>query len=56
MLAIVDRGADALVATGRIDHEAADALKAEARRRSAAGEFYGHIAYASLVARRPDQG
>ena len=56
MLAIVDRGADALVAGGRIDLETAEALKAEARRRSAAGEFYGHIAYASLLARRPDQG
>ena len=32
------------------------ALKAEARRRSAAGQFFGHIAYASLVARLPDQG
>ena len=32
---------------------AADALKAEARRRVAAGEFFGHIAYASLIARRP---
>jgi hypothetical protein len=26
------------------------ALKAEARRRSDAGEFFGHIAYASLTA------
>ena len=32
---------------------AADALKAEARRRVAAGEFFGHIAYASLIGRRP---
>jgi hypothetical protein len=28
------------------------ALKAEARRRAATGEFFGHIAYASLVSRR----
>ena len=53
MLGIVDRGADVLVATGRLKHEAGEALKAEARRRSDAGEFYGHIAYASLVARKP---
>jgi ubiquinone/menaquinone biosynthesis C-methylase UbiE len=52
MLAIVDRGADALAASGRIALETADALKAEARRRSDAGEFFGHIAYASLIAQR----
>jgi hypothetical protein len=52
MLSIVDRGAEALLDTGRIEVDAADALKAEARRRSDAGEFFGHIAYASLVARR----
>jgi SAM-dependent methyltransferase len=48
---IVDRGADALVAAGQLGEEAAAALKAEARRRVAAGRFFGHIAYASLVAR-----
>jgi ubiquinone/menaquinone biosynthesis C-methylase UbiE len=53
MLAILDRGADALVASGRIGAGAAAAFKAEARRRSDAGEFFGHIAYASLVARKP---
>ena len=53
MLAIVDRGADTLVATGRVGAEAAEALKAEARRRSEAGDFFGHIAYASLIARKP---
>jgi hypothetical protein len=52
MLAIIDRGADALLAGGRISVEAADALKTEARRRSDAGEFFGHIAYASLIARK----
>jgi ubiquinone/menaquinone biosynthesis C-methylase UbiE len=52
MLAIVDRGADALAASGRIALETADALKAEARRRSDVGEFFGHIAYASLIAQR----
>ena len=52
MFAIVDRGADALLASGRITLAAADALKAEARRRSDAGEFFGHIAYASLIAQK----
>jgi ubiquinone/menaquinone biosynthesis C-methylase UbiE len=53
MLAIVDRGADMLVAGGRLKAEAAEALKAEARRRSDEGAFFGHIAYASAIARRP---
>jgi SAM-dependent methyltransferase len=43
-------GAAALVTTERIGGEAAAAFKAEARRRSASGQFFGHIAYASLVA------
>jgi ubiquinone/menaquinone biosynthesis C-methylase UbiE len=53
ILTLVDRGADTLVAAGRLGEGAAEALKAEARRRVAAGEFFGHIAYASLIARRP---
>jgi SAM-dependent methyltransferase len=53
MLTIIDRGADALIAEGRLGATAAEALKTEARRRADAGEFYGHIAYASLIARRP---
>jgi ubiquinone/menaquinone biosynthesis C-methylase UbiE len=52
MLTIVDRGADRLAAEGRLGKAAADALKEEARRRAAAGAFFGHIAYASLIARR----
>jgi ubiquinone/menaquinone biosynthesis C-methylase UbiE len=51
MLSIVDRGAEALLDTGRIGVDVAEALKAEARRRSEAREFFGHIAYASLIAR-----
>jgi ubiquinone/menaquinone biosynthesis C-methylase UbiE len=53
ILTLIDRGADTLVAAGRLGEPAAAALKAEARRRVAAGEFFGHIAYASLIARRP---
>ena len=55
MLTIVDRGADALSAAGRITADAAASLKDEARRRSRAGEFFGHIAYASLIARAARQ-
>jgi len=50
----VDLGADALVASGRIGADMAAALKAEARRRVASGEFFGHIAYMSVVARKPE--
>jgi SAM-dependent methyltransferase len=49
----VDLGADALAASGRIGPDTAAALKAEARRRIARGEYFGHIAYMSLVARKP---
>jgi hypothetical protein len=52
MLTIIDRGADA-PAGERIGEPAAEALEAEARRRVAAGELFGHIAYASMIARRP---
>lgn len=53
MLSIVDRGADILCACGAIAEETVTALKAEARRRVKAGTFFGHIAYASLTARKP---
>jgi hypothetical protein len=53
MLRIADRGADALAAAGTIGREFADAPKAEARRRVAAHAFFGHVAYASLTARKP---
>jgi SAM-dependent methyltransferase len=53
MLSIADRGADALAAAGRIGPGLAAALKAEARRRVEAGSFFGHVAYASLIARKP---
>jgi ubiquinone/menaquinone biosynthesis C-methylase UbiE len=53
MLTIVDRGADMLQAAGELGPEAAASLKAEARRRVEAGTFFGHIAYAEVIARRP---
>ncbi len=49
----VDRGADALVASGRVGVDMAAALKAEARRRVASGDYFGHIAFMSLVAGKP---
>ena len=52
MLSIVDRGADLLRERGQLGGTAADALKDEARRRVAGGTFFGHIAYASMTARK----
>jgi hypothetical protein len=48
--------ADTLALDGRLGTAAAEALKAEARRRVTAGEFFGHIAYLSVIARRPATG
>ena len=53
MLTIVERGADILASSGRIDEDTAAALKAEAHRRVEEGTFFGHIAYASLIACKP---
>jgi hypothetical protein len=47
------RGADLLRAAGQIGDALAAALKAEARRRVDVGAFFGQIAYASLIARKP---
>jgi ubiquinone/menaquinone biosynthesis C-methylase UbiE len=52
MLGMVGFGADTLAGAGVIDADAAEALKTEARRRADTGRFFGHIAYASLLARR----
>jgi hypothetical protein len=51
MLTLVDRGADVLVASGRLGEPAAEALKAEAVGRVERDEFFGHIAYLSVIAR-----
>jgi ubiquinone/menaquinone biosynthesis C-methylase UbiE len=51
-LALVDRGADALAASGTVRPELAAALKAEGRARIDAGTFFGHIAYVSALATR----
>jgi len=52
----VDRGADVLASRGRISPELAAALKAEAKRRAEAGAFFGYMAYASMVGRKPQAG
>ena len=51
-LTVIDRGADMLAASGTIGEGLAGALKAEARRRADVGQFFGHIAYVSLIARK----
>jgi ubiquinone/menaquinone biosynthesis C-methylase UbiE len=53
MLSIIDRGADTLAGGGHLSAVTAAALKAEARDRAAAGRFFGHIAYGSVIARKP---
>jgi ubiquinone/menaquinone biosynthesis C-methylase UbiE len=53
MVTWIDRGAEALVQAGRIGRETAEALKAEARRRSTAKAWFGHIAFASVWGRKP---
>jgi ubiquinone/menaquinone biosynthesis C-methylase UbiE len=53
MLTIVDRGADVLARAGTVGAEQAAALKNEGRRRASAGEFFGHISFVSVIARKP---
>jgi hypothetical protein len=49
----VDRGAEARLAAGHIGAELAAALKAEERRRATEGTWFGYMAYASLIGRKP---
>jgi ubiquinone/menaquinone biosynthesis C-methylase UbiE len=53
MLSVVERGADILCGAGQISEELGRALKEEAQLRTQVGAFFGHIAYASLVAQKP---
>lgn len=50
-LATIQLGTDALTAAGTIAPTTAQALALEANQRVRAGRFFGHIAYASLLAR-----
>jgi ubiquinone/menaquinone biosynthesis C-methylase UbiE len=52
MLTIVDRGAELLAGAGTVSADQAEALKGEARRRVKAGEFFGHISFVSVIARK----
>jgi hypothetical protein len=49
----VDRGTDVLAGRGQIGQELAAALRAEAKRRADSNVFFGYMAYASMVARKP---
>jgi ubiquinone/menaquinone biosynthesis C-methylase UbiE len=53
MLTLVDRGADMIVVSKQLDSNLADGLKKETRQRAANGQFFGFIAFASLIARKP---
>lgn len=52
LLTWIDRGADVLAQSGRIGRDMGEALKAEARRRSEEKKWFGHIAFASILARK----
>lgn len=52
MMTLIERGADVLTASGRLGGDAAAAVKAEARRRADAGDFFGHIVYVSIGRKR----
>jgi ubiquinone/menaquinone biosynthesis C-methylase UbiE len=52
IMTLIDRGADFLATSGRIDDDLTSALKAEARRRVEKGTFFGYIAYTSLIAHK----
>ena len=56
MLTLVDRGADLLASSGNIGAAQAEALRNEARRRVTMGEFFGHISFISVIARRGQIG
>ena len=49
----IDRGADALAQSGVVGPDLAEAMKAEGRRRAEDGAFFGYMAYASVIARKP---
>jgi ubiquinone/menaquinone biosynthesis C-methylase UbiE len=52
MLTLIDRGADVLVKSGALTEDGAGALRKEARRRAQHGEFFGHISFVSVIARK----
>jgi ubiquinone/menaquinone biosynthesis C-methylase UbiE len=50
MVTLIERGADALAADGKLTTTTAEAMKEEAHARVETGSFFGHIAYASAIA------
>ena len=53
VVSLIERGADTLTAENRIGPELCAALKTEAGRRVAAGEFFGFIGFVSFHASKP---
>jgi hypothetical protein len=53
MISLIDRGAEHLLKAQPIGSELCGSLKTEARRRIAAGEFFGFIGFVSLRAAKP---
>jgi SAM-dependent methyltransferase len=53
MRTVVERGIALLAASGELGEETAAALRAEVTRRAREARFFGHIAYGSVVARKP---
>ena len=56
MVTVIERGADLLVASGNIGLAAGDAIKLEAKRRVEQNEFFGHIAFLSVLAAKGSRG
>jgi ubiquinone/menaquinone biosynthesis C-methylase UbiE len=57
MLTLIDRGADLLSKAGSIGANAASAFRDEAQRQADAGEFFGHMSFLGVIARkRPSRG
>ena len=52
MLTLIERGADLMLSADAIGGDLAEALKAEANRRIENNEFFGHISFISIIARR----
>jgi hypothetical protein len=53
LISLIDRGAEHLLKAQRIGSDLCAALKAEARRRIAANEFFGFIGFVSFRAAKP---
>ena len=49
----IERGTDALIASGRLGEDGAMGLKAEAERRAKQGRWYGQVSFASVISRKP---